>query len=271
MTRQARQSSAAADGERRGRRTARGAARGRSARRDCCPASVAELRNRSAAWPHARDKREGNGDGGRSGRGGLRDPRRRLRRLRAGGAAFGGREHQGHPARSRPLGPQPVDPHPHGLRAPLRHAEIRLELQDGSRAGAGRARDVLAARQGHRRLGQRQRPGVPARLAPRLRPLGAIRRPRLELRGLPARLPQAGDLRRSPMAASTAARTARCASPRCPIRRRAAAPSWKPAWRSASRAAGTSTANGTRASRRTSSTSTRGGAGARPSPISAPP
>jgi hypothetical protein len=62
-----------------------------------------------------------------------------------------------------------------------------------------------------------------------------------------------------------------CASPRCPTRRRAAAPSWRPAWRSASRAAATSTASGTRAWRPTSSTSTAAGAGARPWPISAPP
>ncbi|CAA9231409.1 MAG: Oxidoreductase, GMC family, partial [uncultured Acetobacteraceae bacterium] len=133
--------------------------------------------------------------GARSGRGGLRDPRRRLGRLRAGGAALRGRQHQGHAARSRPVGPQPVDPHPHGFRPPLRHPEVRLELPHGGRAGAGQPADVLAARQGHRRLRQRERPRLPARLAPRLRPLGAIRRPRLELRGLPPRLPQAGNLR----------------------------------------------------------------------------
>ncbi|MFC7541634.1 GMC family oxidoreductase N-terminal domain-containing protein [Siccirubricoccus deserti] len=71
---------------------------------------------------------------------GLRHPRRRLGRLRTGGAAFGRPWHEGGAAGGRPLGPQPLDPHPDGLRPALRHPQFDWKYQtEGEKELGGRS------------------------------------------------------------------------------------------------------------------------------------
>ena len=87
-----------------------------------------------------------------------------------------------------------MDPYPGRLCATVRVGALRLEIRDGAGARVGRAQRELAAGPGARRVRQHQRAGVPARLAARLRPLGAGGRAGLVVSGRAADLPQDREL-----------------------------------------------------------------------------
>ncbi len=125
------------------------------------------------------------------------------------------------PAGSRAAGQGHLDLAAGRLREALRQREIRLALRDRARAEPERPPDPLAAREGARRLGQRERPRLPARQPPRLRPLGAGRRDGLVVRGGRARLPSHRALGRRTRSGARRGRRDPCA--RAPPPRPAAA------------------------------------------------
>src|SRR5215208_5906010 len=94
--------------------------------------------------------------------------------------------------------PRPLDPPARRLRPPAGERPLRLGPRHRSRARAARSLDPVAAGPGAGRLGLDQRPGLPARLAARLRPLGPGRGARLVLGGGGPLLPPAGGLARRP-------------------------------------------------------------------------
>ncbi len=177
------------------------------------PDGAAEMAGACRRRRPAGQRRCRDGGGVRRGRGRRRDGRVHRRRPPVGRSIA-----PGDLAGGRAAGPRHLDPHPGRLCPAVEVQALRLGLRHRTRARAERPQHRLAARPGAGRLRLGQRAGVPARLAARLRPLGAGRGAWLGVGRRAAGVPPPGGLGRG-RPARHAARAARCRSAsrgRCP-------------------------------------------------------